>query len=176
MKVRYMEFGRSPNHGLKPNHMKRNAFVFIVASLIFVACDNPANFEGGEPSAIAKSFAPEAEHLITEVETDDRKIIREGVMHFETSDLKHSRRILDSICSATGGYVAEEKATHSEWEVSESLTLRIPAKDFDRVIGLLEQRALAITVKDIKTKDVTEEFIDINARLKTKRELEQRYP
>jgi hypothetical protein len=53
--------------------------------------------------------------------------------------------------------------------------LRIPADKFDAVMKQVEGLAEKVDNKNISTQDVTEEFIDVEARLKTKKELEVRY-
>ncbi|MFZ1806765.1 MAG: DUF4349 domain-containing protein, partial [Cyclobacteriaceae bacterium] len=54
-------------------------------------------------------------------------------------------------------------------------TIRVPAEKFDALVQGLEKLAIKVESKDINTRDVTEEFIDIETRLKTKKELESRY-
>ena len=51
----------------------------------------------------------------------------------------------------------------------------MPADQFDNLIKRIEALADKVENKGINTQDVTEEFIDVEARLKTKRELEARY-
>ena len=52
----------------------------------------------------------------------------------------------------------------------------MPADQFDNLIERIEPLANKIENKSINTQDVTEEFIDVEARLNTKKELEARYP
>jgi hypothetical protein len=53
--------------------------------------------------------------------------------------------------------------------------VRIPAGTFDQLIQKLEALSVKVESKNIQTTDVTEEFIDKEARIKTKKELENRY-
>ena len=53
--------------------------------------------------------------------------------------------------------------------------IRVPADRFDELLLIIEPLASKIESKNINTQDVTEEFIDVETRLKTKKELETRY-
>ena len=55
------------------------------------------------------------------------------------------------------------------------MTIRIPAQNFEKFISILEKGSGKLKYKNISARDVTEEFIDIEARLKTKKEVEKRY-
>jgi hypothetical protein len=51
----------------------------------------------------------------------------------------------------------------------------VPADQFDNLIKRIEPLARKIDNRSINTQDVTEEFIDVEARLTTKKELEGRF-
>ena len=55
------------------------------------------------------------------------------------------------------------------------MTIRIPSENFEKFISTLEKGSEKLLYKNISARDVTEEFIDIEARLNTKKEVEKRY-
>jgi hypothetical protein len=55
------------------------------------------------------------------------------------------------------------------------MELRIPSDKFDEFITGIEKDVTKFDEKRIEVLDVTEEYIDISARMKTKKELEQHY-
>jgi hypothetical protein len=63
-----------------------------------------------------------------------------------------------------GGFV-EQKSDHGD--ESASLTLRIPAKAFKTTLSDLETLG-SVTYRSIEGEDVTEQYIDVEARLKNK--------
>ncbi|MFZ5998887.1 MAG: DUF4349 domain-containing protein, partial [Bacteroidota bacterium] len=68
----------------------------------------------------------------------------------------------------------ETNANYSD-RISFSQEIRVPSESFDQLIQQTEKLARKVESRSIDVKDVTEEFIDVEARIKTKRELENRY-
>ncbi len=105
----------------------------------------------------------------------ERKLIKNGELSFETADVKQTTVAIEAICKELNAYVASENQNNYGDRLQYNQTIRVPAKSFDLLIQRIEPHALKIESKNINTQDVTEEFIDIEARLKTKKELEERY-
>jgi viroplasmin and RNaseH domain-containing protein len=104
-----------------------------------------------------------------------QKIIREGSIAFETKDLKMSRAYIATLCKEFASYIQAENNRHTDDQLTTETTLRIPTDQYDEVVAKLEAHAYDLTVKNIRVVDVTEQYVDIQARLKTKYELEQRF-
>lgn len=112
----------------------------------------------------------------------ERKIIRDADIHLEVASPAEGQRKLGTIAEAHGGFVVtsesrlQDNAAHDS-QPSEIATvqLRVPASRFDA--ALAEIRAISSRVRAEKQtgKDVTEEFIDLDARLRTQRALETQF-
>src|SRR5690606_24485640 len=63
----------------------------------------------------------------------------------------------------------------NSYEISSNISIRIPADNFDNFIEEITLGVEHFDRKEINVQDVTAEFVDIEARLKTKKELENRY-
>ena len=107
--------------------------------------------------------------------TVERKLIKEGMLAFETADLEATKKQLAQAIKKHQGYVASENENNTSSRLNHTLVIRVPAKHFDAFILDATQGVDHFDTKDIHVKDVTAEFIDVEARLKTKKELEQRY-
>lgn len=105
----------------------------------------------------------------------DRKLIRNGNIEFLTDDVKKTKTEIERIAKEQNGYISAENENNYGNRFQVNQTLRIPADKFDAVLKQLEGLAEKVDNKNINTEDVTEEFIDVEARLKTKKELEARY-
>lgn len=105
----------------------------------------------------------------------ERKIIKEGSITFETDDLQATRRLILAAVAESGGYLAQDNAYNEYDRIQHQLVLRIPAGKFDTLLNQISASAKKLDSKNISAQDVTEEFIDVQARLKTKKELEKRY-
>ncbi|PIX14802.1 MAG: DUF4349 domain-containing protein, partial [Flavobacteriaceae bacterium CG_4_8_14_3_um_filter_31_8] len=55
------------------------------------------------------------------------------------------------------------------------LNIRIPAQYFDTILSGISSQVSKFDTKEIRISDVTEEYLDIESRLKNKKELEKRY-
>lgn len=69
-----------------------------------------------------------------------------------------------ALAESRGGFV-EQKSDHGE--TSARLTLRIPAPAFRGAMSTLEELG-TVTYRDVRGEDVTEEYVDVEARLKNK--------
>ena len=155
--------------------------LFIALIIVFASChSSPTNFEGGDPAEYeiveTLSKAPPDKISVSQRNPlENQKIIREGTIEFETKDLKSSRQFVADLCKKFESYIQEESNRHSSHQLATETILRIPAEKYDAVVALLEDHAFSLTQKNIKVIDVTDEFVDVQARLKAKYELERRY-
>lgn len=82
---------------------------------------------------------------------------------------------MTKLVSDLKGYVDTENTSDLKDRIQYRMTIRVPAENFDRLVEKAIELAEKLESKNITTEDVTEEFIDIEARLRTKKELEKRY-
>lgn len=104
-----------------------------------------------------------------------QKLIKTGNVSFETTQLDDTRKMLDGLNTKFDAYISNENEYQSEERKTRSLSLRIPSKNFDAYVSQLSQGVKHFDQKNISVEDMTSEFIDVTARIKTKKELEQRY-
>jgi hypothetical protein len=109
------------------------------------------------------------------IEVVERKVIKTGDIRFETQDLNQTKSIIAKSVADLKGYISEESQNNSDYRKENTLVVRIPAGQFDSLLNVLGTHAGHFDSKSIHTQDVTEEFIDVSARLKTQRELENQY-
>jgi hypothetical protein len=111
------------------------------------------------------------------VHNTDKKIIKEGEMRFETGNVAETRRQIISSLKHLGGYADDDREdTNGDAGSKEyTLSIRIPAKNFDAFLGTVSSTATKIDSRNIRIKDVTSQFIDTKTRLDNKLQLEKRY-
>ncbi|MEY4936510.1 MAG: hypothetical protein RIS64_2869 [Bacteroidota bacterium] len=109
------------------------------------------------------------------IEVVERKIIKIGEIRFETKDLNQTKSIIAKSVADLKGYISEESQNNSDYRKENKLVVRIPAGQFDSLLTVLGTYAGHFDSKSVHTQDVTEEFIDVSARLKTQRDLETQY-
>jgi hypothetical protein len=108
-------------------------------------------------------------------ETLERKLIKEGRVEFETDNVNTTRKTIFEAANKYKGYVSSDQEFKSTGRKSNTVIIRVPADKFDNLLSDATIGVEKFDSKEINVKDVTEEFLDIQARLKTKKELELRY-
>ena len=104
-----------------------------------------------------------------------RKIIREGFISIETDDYVKTRHALTGIVAQWDGFVSQENEERSHYQQSNRLKIRVPSATFENLMQAVEGVAKIVHQKRVQSKDVTEEFVDLSARLKAKQAAEERY-
>ncbi len=114
----------------------------------------------------------EAEPVASDV---TRKVIKEGRLDFRTTDMDETRKLLNAAISKHGAYVSKDREHRYGNRVEQHIVIRVPAKNFDALVEQIASAAGKVDSRSISVRDVTEEFVDVQARLRTKKELENRY-
>ncbi|MHA6251971.1 DUF4349 domain-containing protein [Oceanobacillus sp. CAU 1775] len=112
----------------------------------------------------------------TTISDENRKIIYTADLYIETNDYQKTLKSIQGETAKLGGYVVESSMYNGSTENSRSgmIIVRIPQEDFNRFIQLVESESEKVIEKNIAGQDVTEEFIDLESRLTSKRTVEER--
>lgn len=119
-----------------------------------------------------KSFQEQKE---MNVEPDQRKLIKTGQLKFETDNLDETRARINQAVSKYKAYISNEQSGTEYDRLSYTLVIRVDAQNFDKLVNDIGSGVEKFDIKSIDVNDVTEEYVDIQIRLKTKKELENRY-
>lgn len=147
----------------------------LILLLTFFGCANSSDSTQIVMSA-EEVLAPAAEQRSDKaMETIERKLIKEGRVEFESDDLNSTRKAIFEAVNKHSGYVSSDQEFKSPGRQSNTIIVRVPADEFDNFLSDATQGVDKFDSKAINVKDVTEEFLNVQARLKTKKELEERY-
>jgi len=111
----------------------------------------------------------------------ERKIIRNGNLTVEVASPVEGQRQISSIAEAHGGFVVTSEMTqqtsedNSKPSVSVNLVVRVPATQFDSVVQEIRAAGSRVLQEKRTGQDVTEEFIDLEARIKNQTALETQF-
>jgi hypothetical protein len=114
-------------------------------------------------------------------EAMDRKIIRNADIALESADPNDGLRRISSIAENYGGFVVTSDATHLNArddlkpQTTITITVRVPSAKFSAVIEEVRKVGNQVTREKITGQDVTEEYIDLEARIKTQKALEAQF-
>jgi len=111
----------------------------------------------------------------------ERKIIRDANLTIEVASPTDSQRKIFSVAESHGGFVVTSEMTQqasddkSKPEMSVNLVVRVPALQFDKAMEEIRAVASRVIQEKRTGKDVTEEFIDLEARMKNQKALEVQF-
>lgn len=112
--------------------------------------------------------------LASQNETE-QKIIKTSYLTFETKSVEKTFQQINSLVKKYKGIIQNDNTYKGNGNITRSLVVRIPTNQFNTVIDSISKNIPVFDNKHIKLKNVTEEFIDLEARLKAKKALENRY-
>jgi hypothetical protein len=105
---------------------------------------------------------------------DKRMIIRTGTMSIENDSFDETELKAKEIAKNLGGFITNSTAqVNQSGKKQGTLTIRVQADKYDALLAELAKTGKVMS-QNITGRDVTEEFVDAEARLKTQRELETR--
>ena len=110
-------------------------------------------------------------------QTFDRKIIQNAELNLELDDPNTAQRQLSAIADAHGGFVVtsearQQSASAASANTTVNVVLRVPAAQFNAAIEKIRGLGGRILLEKRTGQDVTEEYIDLEARVRTQKALE----
>ncbi|WGH75929.1 DUF4349 domain-containing protein [Tenacibaculum tangerinum] len=163
----------------------KSVLIFFSALVLLISCNNnDYKREAGayqysesiEDVAVSEEQEMQANTTVTNNEiTIERKLIKTGDISFETNDLSATRNQIAQAVQKYNGYISGDNEYKSSQNITSSLIVRIPSKNFDAFLNEISSKVERFDTKNISVNDVTEQYLDIEARLKVKKELEKRY-
>lgn len=112
---------------------------------------------------------------ITNTNTQDKRmIIRTGTMSIENDNFDETEAKAKEITKNLGGYITNSTSqVNQSGKKQGSITVRVHADKYDELLAEMAKIGKVMN-QNITGRDVTEEYVDAEARLKTQRELESR--
>jgi hypothetical protein len=149
--------------------------VVALLSLTFglLACAAPAP---SAPSPAARGGPGAANSGPTDQSAaTDRLIIRTATLTVLVSDVADVAARTSELATSMGGFVVSANQREDGPSTSATVTIRVPAPRLDEALGRIKALAVKVRNEQVTGKDVTEEFVDTDARLRNLRATEARY-
>jgi hypothetical protein len=105
----------------------------------------------------------------------ERKIIRTGYITLEIEDIAGTMDKVAQAADELGGYVVSSYKREVESKNYGSVTIRVPADRFGEAFDRLRQLAVKVPSESTEARDVTEEYVDLQARLHNLEATEAQY-
>lgn len=163
--------------------------LLLLAVAFIISCSNNSttDYSLGEMDSyqVEDEIMPVTEQAVVAGQTEitnqqvnhlkDKKIIKDANIGVKVDNYNFYRPTLDSSIYKLNGYISNENLEKNDYNIQCHVSIRLPAENFENFLSFLEEGPVKLLYKNVSARDVTEEFIDIEARLKTKKEIEKRY-
>ena len=103
-----------------------------------------------------------------------RVLVRTAAMRIDVRDYDAARRAALATARRLGALVSGEDEQRMAYEVSNTLTIRVDAARFDSLLDAMAGLG-SVTSRSVAVEDVTEQAVDLDARLRARRAVEARY-
>jgi len=163
--------------------------IFILGFLFaFSSCQSrPSGFSiGGNYEQASMAYDAEDTEIIapppskpsvtpTSAKKLPEKLIKKANLTCEVADFEKSKQNILQSVKKWNGYISDEKQRNAHHRISNDITIRVVKESFDALLEELETHVFRIDERNLNTQDVSEQFFDIESRLRTKKAMEKRY-
>jgi hypothetical protein len=168
--------------------MKRLALIVIamlfILPLALTACEEGGQYESvptPTPAPIPAPTAPGKSEvdMTSGVEPtpipEERMIVRNGDMSLVVEDVLEAQDEIAELAERLGGWVVNSNIYGEEEETRGWISIRIPSDRFDQALSELRALALRVNSESTSTEDITEEYVDLQSRLRNAEATESQY-
>lgn len=162
--------------------MKRILIGLMLVALVLVpvACGTAEDIEEGgilPPGVVtAPGEGGDGEYRNdTITTTEERMIVRTGEMELVVTEVSQASEEITQLAVALGGYVVSSYLWGEEEEMRGQISFRVPDDKFETALAQLRELAVRIESEQTYSQDVTEEYIDLQSRLRNAEATEQQY-
>jgi hypothetical protein len=106
---------------------------------------------------------------------EERMIVRTGDMSLVVEDVTRARDEITQLAVRLGGWVVSSRISGEEEEMRGWISIRVPDETFDQAFAELRALAVRVTSESTSSEDITEEYIDLQSRLKNAEATESQY-
>jgi hypothetical protein len=148
---------------------------FAAAEPFSLTEEPPALPSGGE----SLEAAPDSDGAVSAAGSQgsllDRKIVQTASLDLTVKEVGPSFEDVSRIATAAGGFVASSTFSRSDDRQIASVTMRVPATQYQEVLRKLRGLAVEVVDESSDASDVTEEYTDLSARLRNLEATEAQY-
>jgi hypothetical protein len=150
------------------------AFILIL-TLLLVACGaSPSPSDGAgeglseapmEPRAVSES-EQQVSNDAFQPNLTERLVIRNADLELVFTDTEAALEEVQQMVQDAGGYVVSSQRLQFDAGTRINVTVRVPAELLDDTLARLREMALEVRSENVTGEDVTEEYTDLQARLR----------
>jgi PKD repeat protein len=104
---------------------------------------------------------------------EDRMIVRTGYLSMVVEDVGTAIDKITALTESGNGYVVSSNSWKEGERLKGTISIRVPAGDFTNIMQAITNLAVEVTSQNTSSQDVTEEYVDLTAKLGTLEATEQ---
>ncbi len=109
------------------------------------------------------------------LELSDTKIIKTAHLDLQVKQLDSLSNVIEKRLKDFQAYSTQFTQSDQGSRITTLMTIRVPPAQLDPLLAFLVSHAEHVNSREVTSKDVTEEYVDIKNRLENKRHAEQRF-
>ena len=155
--------------------------ILVACLLVPVSCAS-APFVGESEGTMPAAMSPERDEGYKEAGTEDlltteeeRMIVRNGDMSLVVEDVVDARGEIAQLAVSFDGYVVSSQISGEEQDMRGWISIRVPDDKFEQALTELRELAIRVTSESTDSQDVTEEYVDLQSRLRNAEATESQY-
>ena len=102
-------------------------------------------------------------------------IVRNGDMSLVVESIVDARDEIAQLAIRSNGYVVSSRVWGEEQDMRGWISIRVPDEKFEQALAELRELAVRVTSESTDSQDVTEEYVDLQSRLKNAEATESQY-
>ncbi|RZI50941.1 DUF4349 domain-containing protein [Aeribacillus pallidus] len=165
--------------------MKMKKVLIGLLLLFLVACSNSEQKSSVESAKMDQTMIEKKIEKKGEMETveaksaastysNERKVMYTANITAEVVSYDETIANLTKKAESRGGYIIQSNAVEQDGKIEAYVTFRIPQNELQRFIEEVKKASISVKSEQMTGEDQTEEYVDLNSRLKSKQAVEAR--
>lgn len=135
---------------------------------------NEVGTEGESEEAANDSSSGESKKT-TPVVSVQRMIIHKAILSVNVKELDKAQSNIQKKVEQYGGYIVESNVYQEDDQTSSgTMIVRVPEENFEKFLLEAEGEAAKVLERNVTGQDVTEQYVDLESRVRSKRAVEER--
>ncbi|MBI4298278.1 MAG: DUF4349 domain-containing protein [Chloroflexi bacterium] len=162
-------------------YKRLSGIVLLLILLVSLACAGGRDAASGATPAPAPTAAPRPAAIapakgwadtsiafsVYSSQIPQRMVVRTINMAMQVKDIPQILNSIASLAEGMGGFVVSSNLAGEEENINGYITIRVPSEKTDETLTQIRSLSLRVTNEQTNAQDVTEEYVDIQSRLKT---------
>lgn len=137
--------------------------LLVLVAVVWTACGSAAP---AQPVSMEQSVAVDAPGEAGASDLEERKVVRRADLGLVVKDADATATAIRDLVTSRGGYISNSNLYHDGTQMRGSVEVRVPAESVDETMQQLKGLAVRVLRESLSGEDVTQEYTDLQSRLR----------